>query len=208
MNIRKDQSQLRRRYKEINWGVHRRLAEEFFQRVALQAKKDGFFENLYVSVNAEERQIQLAAGSHPAGHLEPTFDQHGNRTGQRFPTEGGATLVISQGGDGSVSIFLFPFSSERMNMKIPCITWAIFSDPTKITKYILERVVRDFFIYMNVSSVKLSETLPERIRIKFLELRGLKYSEGGGFLPFVFRHWFKELIILVAAIATIAGLFK
>lgn len=207
MSLRKDQSQLRRRFKEINWGVHRRLAEEYFQKVVLQAKQDGFFENLYISVNDHKRQIQLSAGNHPAGPLEPTFDQIGNRTGQRFPSEGGASLVISQGADGCVCITLYPFCSEKMNMKTSHITWAVFSDPTKLTPYVLHDVTRDFFIYMNVSSVHFSESRYERLRIKYLELKGLKYTSGDGLMPFVVRH-LKEVIILSGAIAGVVALFK
>lgn len=77
MNFSKEQSQLRRWYKEINWGVHRKLAEEFFQKVIIQAEQAGFFERLFVSVNDHGRQIQLAAGSHPAGLLEQAYDSFG-----------------------------------------------------------------------------------------------------------------------------------
>lgn len=206
-NLRKDQSQLKRRFKKINWGVHRRLAEEYFQKVVLQAKEDGFFENLYISVNDNKRQIQLSAGNHPAGPLEPTFDQLDNRTGQRFPIEGGASLVISQGANGFVCIILYPFRSERMNMKTSYITWAVFSDPTKLTEYVLLDVIRDFFIYMNVSSVHFSESRYERLRIKYLELKGQKYSDSGGLLPFVVRH-FKEMIFIAGAIGSAYGVFK
>ncbi|EIV2915505.1 TPA: hypothetical protein ACKPZM_004655 [Serratia marcescens] len=208
MSQKIEQSQLKRWYKEINWGVHRRLVEDIFHKEALRAEQDGFFEKLYVSVNYNNRQIQLAAGTHPAGPLEQVFDQKGNRTGQFFPTESGASLVISQGGDGSVSIFLYPFASERMRMKVPYIIWAVFSDPTKLTSYVLHDVTRDFFIYMNVSSVHLSETFYERFRIKLLELKGLRYSDNGGILPFIVRNWVKETIILAGATAGVLALFK
>lgn len=207
MSLRRVQSELRRSFKEINWGVHRRLAEEVFEKKALQAKQEGFFEELYVSVNDEGRQIQLAAGNHPAGRAEPAYDQNGNRTGERIPTEGGAALVISQGADGSVSIFLYPFSSERMKMRISHITWAVFSDPTKLTESRLHDVIHDFFIYMRVSSVHSFESFYESFRIKYLELRGLKYSDGGGLLSFAVRH-FKEVIFIAGAIGSFYGVFK
>lgn len=206
MNLRKEQSQLRRWYKELNWGVHRKLAEEFFQIVIIQAEQEGFFEKLYFSVNDQERQIQLAAGNHPAGRAEPAFDQNGNRAGQRIPTEGGAALVISQGGDGSVCIFLYPFRSEKMNMKTSHITWAVFSDPTKLTQYVLHDVTRDFFIYMKVSSVHFSESFSDKFRIKYLELKGLKYAGGDGLLPFVVRH-LKEVVLLAGAVGGAVGGF-
>lgn len=208
MNFRKEQSQLRRWYKEINWGVHRKLAQEFFQKVIIQAEQAGFFERLFVSVNDHGRQIQLAAGSHPAGPLEQTYDSIGNRTGQRFPTEGGAALVISQGADGSVGIFLYPFKSEKMARKIPHITWAFFTDPKKITERVLQNVIRDYFTYMHVTSVHFSESFLERLRIGYLELRGLKYSKGGGLMPFIVRHWLKEFIVLCGAVAGVIALFK
>lgn len=208
MSLRRNQSQLKRWYKEINWGVHRRLAEEIFHQEILRAKQDGFFEKLYVSVNDNNRQIQLTAGAHPAGPLEQRFDVNGNKTATFFPTEKGAALVISQGGDGSVSIFLYPFGSERMHMKVPYITWAVFSDPTKLTSYLLHDVIRDFFIYMNVSSVHFSETFYERCRIKYLEIKGHRYSDNGGVLPFIVRHWIKETMVIVGVVVAIITLFK
>ena len=92
-------------------------------------------------------------------------------------------------------------------MKTSHITWAVFSDPTKLTPYVLHDVTRDFFIYMNVSSVHFSESRYERLRIKYLELKGLKYTSGDGLMPFVVRH-LKEVIILSGAIAGVVALFK
>lgn len=208
MSLISDQSRLKRWYKKINWDVHRRLAEEIFHEEILRAEQYGFFEQLYVSVNDNDRQIQLAAGNHPAGPLQQKFDLNGNKTGQYFPTEGGAALVISQGADGSVSIFLHPFGSERMQMKVSHITWAVFSDPTKLTSYVIHDVIRDFYIYMNVSSVHFSESLYKRCRIKYLEIKGLKYSDNGGLLPFIVRHWIKEAMVIVGVLAAVFALFK
>ncbi len=77
MSLISDQSRLKRWYKEINWGVHRRLAEDIFHEEILRAEQNGFFEQLYVSVNDNDRQIQLAAGNHPAGPLPQKFDLNG-----------------------------------------------------------------------------------------------------------------------------------
>ena len=44
MSLISDQSRLKRWYKEINWGVHRRLAEEIFHEEILRAEQNGFFE--------------------------------------------------------------------------------------------------------------------------------------------------------------------
>ncbi len=208
MSLRRNQSQLERWYKEINWGVHRRLAEEIFNQEILRAEQDGFFEKLYVSVNDNNRQIQLASGTHPAGPREQRFDLNGNKTTTITPREKGAALVISQGGDGSVCIFLYPFGSERMHMKVPHITWAAFSDPTKLTSYVLRDVIRDFFIYMKVSSVHFSETTYERRRIKYLEIKGLRYSDNGGYLPFIVRHWLMQSMIIIGVLASVIALFK
>lgn len=208
MSLKSDQSRLKRWYKEINWGVHRRLAEEIFHQEVRRADQNGFFEQLYVSVNDNDRQIQLAAGNHPAGPVQQKFDLNGNKTGQFFSTEGGAALVISLGADGSVNILLYPFSSKRMQMKVSHITWAVFSDPTKLTSYVIHDVIRDFYIYMNVSSVHFSESLYERLRIKYLEIKGLRYSENGGIFPFIVRHWVKEALVIVGVLAAVIALFK
>ncbi|MBN3263031.1 hypothetical protein [Pectobacterium brasiliense] len=208
MDIRKNRSQLRRWYKELNWSIHRALAKEFFDKVALQARQDDFLDYLYVSINANNSQIQIASGSHPAGPQEVIFDQNGKQISKRIPTEQGATLVISQGGDGSVTVSLYPFHSEKMERKVPHIIWAVFADPAELTESVLQDVTRDFFTYMKVSSVHFTESRCERLRIQFLELKGLRYAEGGGILPFVVKNWAKEVIVIAGAVAGVLALLK
>lgn len=176
-------------YKMLNWKVHVEKIERHFGTVCEQAKNAGFFENLYVSRNDEHRQIQLFAGKHPIGISEVTRDALGREISQKFHTEHGAALVLSQSALGDVAVILYPYTSEKLARIQPHIIWAIFSDPTQITSAVLRSATRDFFRYIRVSSALFSESALDRLRIQYLEFRSKKYTGGGGIAKLVFSHW-------------------
>ncbi|WP_139123842.1 MULTISPECIES: hypothetical protein [unclassified Aeromonas] len=197
----------KRWYRMLNWQVHIEKIESHFKAVCTQAEKDSFFEDLYVSRNDENRQIQLFAGSHPIGETDETIDAFGRVIGHRILSEQGAALVLSQSILGCVAVTLYPYSSERLSRIQPHITWSILSDPTQITDSVLKSATRDFFCYMRVSSSVLSDNLLDRLRIRYLELRSMKYN-GGSFVKLVFSHWSWVFLGAVGSIASIYSLLK
>ena len=207
-NEKNDTAARNRWYKMLNWKVHVEKIERHFGAVCEQAKKQAFFENLYVSRNDEHRQIQLFAGQHPIGSSEVTRDAFGREISHKLHTEHGAALVLSQSTLGDVAVILYPYKSEKLSRIQPHIIWAIFSDPTKITDAVLKSATQDFFRYMRVSSALLSESLLDRLRIQYLEFRSKKYTGGGGIAKLVFSHWSWVFLGAVGSVASIYSLWK
>lgn len=201
-------SQLRHWYSMLNWRIHANLAEEYFETVIRQAEESHYPEKLYVQRNDSHRQIQLSAGSHPIGELEEVYDASGARISRRFPTEKGAALVISQHANGSVAIFMYPYASDKMKMKMPLITWAIYSEPTKLTETVLRSATRDFFIYMRVSSAIARESFTDRLRIQFLEIKARKYDGKGSMVKIIFSHWSLLALGAAGSIASLWSVYK
>jgi len=195
-------------YKMLNWNVHVEKVGQHFGAICEHAKKQAFFEFLYVSRDNEHRQIQLFAGKHPIGSSEVTRDAFGREISCRLHTEHGAALVLSQSTLGEITVILYPFKSEKLSRIQPHIIWAIFSDPTKITDAVLKSATQDFFRYMRVSSALFSESSLDRLRIQYLEFRGKKYTGGDGIAKLVLSHWLWAFLGAVGAVASIYSLWK
>ena len=197
-----------RRYKLINWHIHVKKIEQYFEKVIEQAKKDKFFESLYISESKEERQIQLFSGKHPIGTSEVKIDAFGNETSRKLHTEHGASLVITQSVTGEVTVILYPYSSEKATRIVSHIIWSVFEDPTKLTDSVIKSMVNDFFIYLRVSSVLFTESKFDRLRIYHLEQRSSKYTGGKSVLSWLFSHWFWVFFGFVGSIASIYSILK
>jgi len=195
-------------YKMLNWKVQVEDIEKFFRAVCEEAKKSGFFANLYVSRSDEHRQVQLSSGKHPIGIPGVTRDDLGRVISQKLHTEHGAALVLSQSALGDVTVILYPYQSEKLARIQPHIIWAIFPDPTKITSAVLRSATRDFFRYMRVSSALFSESTLDRLRIQYLEFRSRKYTGGDGIAKLVFSHWSWAFLGAVGSVASVYSLWK
>lgn len=160
-------------YKMLNWNIHVKHFKLYFENICEQAKKDNFFEALYVSQDDNLRQIQLFSGQHPVRTQAKTNDT----SKRKINMEHGAALVLSQSDLGDVAIILYPYTSENLTRIQPNIIWGIYSDPTKITDSVLKTATKDFFRYIRVSSAIFSESKLDRYRIQYLELNSKKVQK-------------------------------
>ncbi|ETO42513.1 hypothetical protein [Morganella sp. EGD-HP17] len=191
-------------YKIINWNIHVKLFRLYFKNICEQAKKDGFFEALYVSQDDNNRQIQLFSGQHPIR----THTKTHNTPSQKINIEHGAALVLSQSDLGDVAIILYPYTSENLTRIQPNIIWSIYSDPTKITDSVLKAATQDFFRYIRVSSAIFSESKLDQYRIQYLELKSKKYTENKSLAKFIYSDWLWKLLGGISSIITIYAIFK
>ena len=196
-----------RSYKLLNWRLQVPRIERYFKTVSNEAKEKGFFERLYVMRNDDNRLIKLFAGQHSIARARTSADASEKLGGTRLIAEHGAELVLSQSVVGEVAVVLYPYTSERHCRTHPKIVWRVFSDPTHVTESVLNSVTRDFFRYIRVSSALFSESRLDRLRIRYLELRGRKYTDGENLMQFVFSHW-TWLLGSIGSIATIYTAFK
>jgi hypothetical protein len=197
-------------YKTLNWNVQVEKIERHFLDVAETAKKEKFFEVLFVDRDDEHRTVQLHAGKHPIGSSETIRDGFGRATGWRIDVEHGAALVISQSALGGVAVILYPYQSEKVQRVEPHVIWAIFKDPTAVTGAVLRAAVADFLTYVRVSSALFNESTMDRLRIRYLEYRGKKYKdgEGGGVVSFIFSHWLWIFLGAAGSVASIYSLWR
>ena len=183
-----------------------RVAKQFIQ-VVQKARDEKYPENLYVHRDDSERLVQLFSGVHPID-VTHKRDQYGEKTGLQVHTEEGAALVVSQSTIGYPAIILYPYKSQKLKQKNSHIIWKVFDSPKDITPSVLNAATKDFFTYMRVSSAVLAESRLDRLRIRYLEFRGNKFSGEGGVSKFVFSHWFWVVLGAVGSVASIYSLWK
>ncbi|MBE8232374.1 MAG: hypothetical protein HAW67_01470 [Endozoicomonadaceae bacterium] len=156
-------------YKTINWKVHLKQNKALLDAVVEIAKKNEYFECLYVSINDDGKQFQIHAGRHPIPSAS---------TKQRIESEYGATMGIALLPMGDVAVTLYPFESKSAARVKKCIIWHVYKDVTQLTQSELKRAVNDFFVYMTVSSVILQESRCERLRVQYLEQKSRWYEKN------------------------------
>jgi hypothetical protein len=193
-------------YRRLNWTIHSEIAFEYFQKVVREAKEAGYFETLYASPANSGSAVRLFAGSHPVESMPAGLGSDGRPTSQRLISEGGAELVISLSVTGEVAVLLYPFISERHARREKQLVWAIYSDPTEITRQRLKRMTDDFFTYMRASSVFLTPSVSDKLRVRWLALRSRRY-DGEGLVRHIFNNPWISIIGFMGAIAGIIGLF-
>lgn len=197
-------------YKRQNWFVAHDRAEKLFNTLIKEEGNERFFTTFF-NDNKDSRRIQLSTGQHPTGTMHKTTNKMGGITSS-LDYEKGAALVISQHELGSVFIGLYPYESPTFKVKNSPLTWGVFDDPTKVTDAILNRVLIDFFRYIRVSSVLLSESWYDRTRIRYLELRSNKYKlnniEENKSIMALVCFYFKEIAAVIASIIAIIGFIK
>jgi hypothetical protein len=198
----------RRWHKLINWNVHRDLVEKHLLATRDWAKNGGFFEALYVSQDRDARQIQLFAGVHPIGSVEVTRDAFGRPTRQKLHSEHGAALVFSQSTVGSVAVILYPYESEKLKQNTKHIIWGVFDDPRELTDAVIRRAVKDFLIYLRVTSALFNESTLDNLRIRYIEFRGARYSPGPHVAKFFLGKWFVGAMGIAGSFASIYSLWK
>lgn len=201
------QAMAARREKHEQWPALATKVEEHFSQVAQKARDEKYPENLYVHRDDSERLIQLFSG---VNQIDVTHkrDQYGNKAGLQIHTEEGAALVVSQSTIGYPAIIMYPYKSEKMRRKNSHIIWKIFDSTVAITSRVLNAATKDFFTYMRVSSAVLAESQLDRLRIRYLEFRGKKFSGDGGVAKFFFSHWFWVALSAVGSVASIYSLWK
>lgn len=197
-----------RRYKRLNWGVHVGQIEAYFQTVGEKARNDRYFEALYVSRDDANRQIQLFAGAHPVGAADPVWDAHGRLRQGRLYVERGAALVISQSIQGDVAVILYPYVSDQHRRKEDHIIWCVLDNPSHIAERALRRMVKDFFVYIKVSSLMFTPSSFEEMRINLLLFRGQRYVDGTSMAKLLFSHWFWIVLGAVGSVASIYSLWR
>lgn len=201
------QAMAARQEKHEQWpGLATKVAEHFSQ-VALKARDANYPENLYVHRDDSERIVQLFSGVHPID-VTHKRDQYGEKTGLQVHTEEGAALVVSQSTIGYSAIILYPYKSQKLRQNNSHIIWKVFDSPKGITSRVLNAATKDFFTYMRVSSAVLAESRLDRLRIRYLEFRGKKFSGEGGVAKFAFSHWLWVALGAVGSIASIYSLWK
>ena len=212
MSIQKEsqktkQAMAARLEKHEQWPALAARVVEHFSRVAQNAKDENYPENLYVHRDDSERLVQLFSGVHPID-VTHKRDQYGEKTGLQVHTEEGAALVVSQATIGYPAITLYPYKSEKLKQKNSHIIWEVFDSPKDITAKTLNAATNDFFTYMRVSSAVLAESRLDRLRIRYLEFRGSKFSGEGGVSKYFFSHWFWVALSAVGSVASIYSLWK
>jgi hypothetical protein len=153
-----------RYYKIANWDwvLEPRLKEKF-DTIVVAARRAGYFEALYVSVDHAHRTVTLRPGAHPVG---ASLNQQGSTA-----TEHGAALVFSQAKTGTVAVLIYPYESEFMRLPEQLIVWRVFDGPTDVTPSVIDTAVADAFRYWRVSSVLDGGSWWDRWRIGMLRRR-------------------------------------
>lgn len=195
-------------YKFLNWNVHCEMVERQFRQAVASAKATGFFEDLYVSQEEHDRQIQLYAGAHPIGSEEVTRNSLVQITKRRLHVERGAALVFSQSSLGSVAAILYPYQSEKLSQNSEYIVWKIFDDPRDITNKEIQKAILAFFRYIRVSSTLFNESWFDRAYIRYIEFRGSKYTNNGGIAKIVFSRWLLPSLSVAGSVASIYAIFR
>lgn len=206
-NKKNEAAARKHRDKMLSWENHVGKIENHFRLVSEEVKTEGFIDNLYVSRNDEDRQIQLYSGRHPIWSSKETCDASGRVINRRLHAEDGAALVLSQSQTGEVTVILYPFKSEKLRRVQPYLIWAIYPEPKKVTDKVLRRVTHDFFRYMRVSSSLLSESVFDQLRIQYLEFRSKKYTKSDSAVKLVFSHWSWVFLGAVGSVASIYSLW-
>ena len=200
------QAMMDRQKKHQDWPDFATNVAEYFSQVAQNAKEENYPENLYVYRNDSKRIIQLYSGAHPIDVIYK-YDLLGNENGLEVLVEHDAALVVSQAANGSAAIFLFPYKSSKQSQVTSHIIWKVFGGPEDIKLGALNSATKDFFAYMRVSSAVLTESLLDRLRIRYLEIRNKKYSGEGNIAKITFSHWFWTALAAIGAVASIYSLF-
>lgn len=193
--------------RQQQWPALAAMVEKHFSQVVQKARDEKYPENLYVHRDNSERLVQLFSGTHPID-VTHKRDQYGEKTGLQVHTEEGAALVVSQATIGHLAIILYPYKSQKLKQNNSHIIWKVFDSPREITAGVLNAVTKDFFTYMRVSSAVLSESRLDRLRIRYLEFRGNKFSGEGGVSKFIFSHWAWVALGAVGSVASIYSLWK
>lgn len=212
MSIKKEskktkQAMTYRLEKHKQWPALATLVAEHFSQVAQRARDEGYPDKLYVHRDDSERIIQLFSGVHP---IDVTYkrDQYGGKAGLQVHTEDGAAMVVSQAPTGCLAIILYPYKSQKLKRKNSHIVWKVFNSPKEITAGVLNAATKDFFTYMRVSSAVLAESRFDRLRIRYLEFRGNKFSDQSSVSKLVFSHWLWVALGAVGSVASIYSLWK
>ncbi|MFZ6641795.1 hypothetical protein ACO0LL_18800 [Undibacterium sp. TC4M20W] len=201
------QAMATRLVKQKLWPALAATVAEYFGHVVQKARDENYPEILYIHIDDSERLVQLFSGAHPVD-VTHKRDKYGAKAGLQVHIEEGAALVVSQSTIGYPAIILYPYKSQKQKRTCDHIIWKVFDSPKDITTRVLNTATKDFFTYMRVSSAVLAESRLDRLRIRYLEFRGKKYSGEGGVSKFVFSHWFWGALGAVGSVASIYSLWK
>ena len=190
-----------RRYRLINWSA---VLVDHLDRQFKEAVKRGvvaaFPENLYIWHDPEHRSVTLFAGQHPVGN---------SLTGTGTAAEGGAALTVSQAVDGSVTVFLYPFSSELMRRTEDRILWGHFQGPDELRERTIKKAIADAARYWRVSSALDGGSRFDRLRVDYLLLKAQLHeavSKRSWLAKTVkIGAWLVGAISFLSALATLGG---
>jgi hypothetical protein len=212
-DIEKNKRAAEARWSKIkDWTQFSNRVERHFLHAAEEAKESDFFCSIYVSKQPDHKQIQLFTGSHSTGDSKAIRNEFGQKTGQKLIAESGGTLVVSQSTLGDVAIILYPLKSENLSRIKDKIIWSVSPSPGAISSRMLDSAIRDFFVYLRVSSALLNESRYDRFKIAYLEFRASKYEGKGHFAKIIFskRFWpavvaFGTVVSIVSGLKSLAG---
>lgn len=191
-----------------DWTKFCNRVERHFLHAAEEAKESDFFCRLYVSKESDHKQIQLFTGSHPTGDSKVTRNEYGQQTSKKLIAENGGALVISQSTLGDVAIILYPLKSENLSRIKDKIIWTIKSSPGAISSRTLDSAIRDFYVYLRVSSARLNESRFDRLKISYLEYRSSQHEGKGHIAKILFSRWFWPAVVAFGTIVSIASGLK
>jgi len=152
-----------RRYRMLNWSnVLVDCLDRKFEEEIARGFVAAFQEKLYIRHDPQRRSVSLFAGKHPVGN---------SLVGAGIAVEEGAALTVSQGVDGSVAFFLYPFKSELMHRREEKILWGIFNGPDDVRERTIRRAIADAARYWRVSSALDGGSRFDRLYVGYLLLK-------------------------------------
>lgn len=150
-------NQKQRWYRRINWGIHKQQYRRILEQVVADKAAAQYWDRLYVDDDtaADDRWIMMRLGKHPV-------DIRGNK----FTVEIGGSLSVVQQIDGRVILALLPCHLEGEASE-PIIL-GVYDDPSQVTEAVLRRAIEDFFRIVRVTSVMLSSSRWDGVRLGLL----------------------------------------
>ena len=122
-----------------------------------------------------------------------------NLRGGKYTTELGGTLSITRQIDERVVLALLPCRLQDGNADP--IVLGMYDDPSDVTEAVLKRAINDFFRVVRVSSVLLSSSLWDRVRVSLLKFSSRK--TGWRRFAWAVVNWAGYALTLVLAIVGI-----
>lgn len=181
------------------WGNFQDLAREVYGEVIKASSDAGLFDLLYIDPDTSGgvspsslQHITLLWGRHPLGLVRVSEE------GNELIVESGCALHAGQDYLGGVAILLYPFTSELHPSGDDHVLLRVFRNPTDISRRRLEKYVRVFFSYAQVTSVFGRPKLRDRLTVIWVRTCATFLKLG----------WSNRLKIVSSTVPKIIGVVK